>query len=50
VKGTDFFVPGGGGERSRRLAFSFVSPGEIETGMARLAPLLAGAPAPTASV
>jgi hypothetical protein len=27
-----------------------VSPAEIETGMARLAPLLAGAPAPTASV
>jgi 2-aminoadipate transaminase len=50
VKGTDFFVPGGGGERSLRLAFSFVSPAEIETGMARLAPLLSGAPAPTASV
>jgi 2-aminoadipate transaminase len=50
VKGTDFFVPGGGGERSLRLAFSFVSPAEIETGMARLAPLLVGAPAPTASV
>jgi 2-aminoadipate transaminase len=50
VKGTDFFVPGGGGERSLRLAFSFVSPAEIETGMARLAPLLNGAPAPAASV
>ena len=50
VKGTDFFVPGGGGQRSLRLAFSFVSPTEIETGMARLAPLLAGAPAPAASV
>ena len=52
VKGTDFFVPGGGGQRSLRLAFSFVSPAEIETGMARLAPLLvgAGAPAPAASV
>jgi 2-aminoadipate transaminase len=50
VKGTDFFVPGGGGERSLRLAFSFVSPAEIETGMALLAPLLSGSPAPTASV
>src|SRR5664279_3508072 len=26
VKGTDFFAPGGGGERSLRLAYSFVSP------------------------
>jgi 2-aminoadipate transaminase len=50
VKGTDFFVPGGGGERSLRLAFSFVSPDEVETGMARLAPLLLGAPAPAPSV
>src|SRR5712691_2791708 len=40
VKGTDFFVPGGGGERSLRLAFSFVSPEEIAEGVARLAPLL----------
>jgi len=50
VKGTDFFVPGGGGERSLRLAFSFVSPEEISDGIARLAPLLRGAPAPAASV
>jgi 2-aminoadipate transaminase len=50
VKGTDFFVPGGGGERSLRLAFSFVSPEEIADGIARLAPLLRGAPAPAASV
>jgi DNA-binding transcriptional MocR family regulator len=50
VKGTDFFVPGGGGERSLRLAFSFVSPEEIADGVARLAPLLSGVPAPTASV
>ncbi|HWX08535.1 MAG TPA: PLP-dependent aminotransferase family protein [Gaiellaceae bacterium] len=50
VKGTDFFVPGGGGERSLRLAFSYVSPEEIADGIARLAPLLRGAPAPAASV
>jgi len=50
VKGTDFFVAGGGGERSLRLAFSFVSPEEIADGIARLAPLLSGAPAPAASV
>jgi DNA-binding transcriptional MocR family regulator len=50
VKGTDFFVPGRGGERSLRLAFSFVSPEEIADGVARLAPLLTGVPAPTASV
>jgi 2-aminoadipate transaminase len=50
VKGTDFFVPGGGGERSLRLAFSFVSPDEIADGVAKLAPLLLGAPAPAASV
>jgi DNA-binding transcriptional MocR family regulator len=50
VKGGDFFVPGGGGEHSLRLAFSFASPDEMEIGIARLAPLLAGAPAPAASV
>ena len=50
VKGTDFFVPGGGGERSLRLAFSFVSPEEIAEGVAKLAPLLSGSPAPAASV
>jgi len=50
VKGTDFFVPGGGGERSLRLAFSFVSPEEISDGIARLAPLLRGAPAPAPAV
>jgi DNA-binding transcriptional MocR family regulator len=49
VPGRDFFVGGSGGERSLRLAFSFVSPGEIGDGVARLAPLLAPAatPAPT---
>jgi 2-aminoadipate transaminase len=50
VKGTDFFVPGGGGEQSLRLAFSFVSPEEIAEGVARLAPLLSGSPAPAPSV
>ena len=50
VKGTDFFVPGGGGERSLRLAYSFVSPEEIAEGIAKLAPLLSGSPAPAASV
>ena len=50
VKGTDFFVPGGGGERSLRLAYSFVSPEEIAEGVAKLAPLLSGALAPAASV
>jgi 2-aminoadipate transaminase len=50
VKGTDFFVPGGGGERSLRLAFSFVSPEEIAEGVAKLAPLLSGSPAPAPSV
>jgi 2-aminoadipate transaminase len=50
VKGTDFFVQGGGGDRSLRLAFSFVSPQEIAEGVAKLAPLLSGSPAPAASV
>jgi 2-aminoadipate transaminase len=46
VKGADFFVPGGGGERSARLAYSFVSPAEIDEGVTRLAALLpAAAPA-----
>ena len=43
VRGTDFFPPGGGGERSARLAFSYASPGEIEEGVAKLAALV---PAP----
>jgi DNA-binding transcriptional MocR family regulator len=50
VKGTDFFVPGGGGDRSLRLAFSFASPEQIAEGVAKLAPLLSGSPAPAASV
>ena len=45
VKGSDFFAGGRGGERSLRLAFSFVSTNEIAEGVARLAPLLRGAPA-----
>jgi len=45
VKGADFFAPGQGGERSLRLAFSFVSPEEIADGVGRLAGLLRGAPA-----
>jgi len=44
VNGTDFFADGGG-TRSVRLAFSFVSPDEIADGVRRLAGLLAGAPA-----
>jgi 2-aminoadipate transaminase len=43
------FVPGadcGGAPNSARLAFSFVSPAEIEDGVRRLAKLLAAAPAP----
>jgi 2-aminoadipate transaminase len=46
VKGTDFFLAGGGGSRALRLAFSFVSPDEIADGVARLAGLLRGAAAP----
>ncbi|MGH3009644.1 MAG: PLP-dependent aminotransferase family protein [Gaiellaceae bacterium] len=45
VKGADFFPGGGGGERSARLAFSFVSPEEISDGVARLGALVR-APAP----
>src|SRR5919201_278801 len=37
VKGADFFPGGAGGRSSARLAFSFVSPEEIEEGGARLA-------------
>ena len=42
VKGADFFAAGGG-ESSARLAYSFVSPEEIETGIARLAELVPAA-------
>ncbi|MBX5474873.1 MAG: PLP-dependent aminotransferase family protein [Thermoleophilia bacterium] len=47
VPGTDFFPGGRGGERSLRLAFSFVSPDEIGAGVERLAGLLTS-PAATA--
>ncbi|MBV8257737.1 MAG: PLP-dependent aminotransferase family protein [Actinobacteria bacterium] len=47
VKGTDFFPRGQGGERSARLAFSYVSPAEIGEGVERLGALL-GAAAPSA--
>jgi DNA-binding transcriptional MocR family regulator len=40
VKGTDFFLPGEGGERSARLAFSFAAPDEIREGVRRLAALV----------
>ena len=50
VKGTDFFAAGQGGERSLRLAFSFVSPDEIAEGVSRLSPLLRGAPAPASAL
>jgi DNA-binding transcriptional MocR family regulator len=46
VKGSDFFPQGGGGERSLRLAFSFVSPDEIAEGVSALGALVrAAAPA-----
>ncbi|MDE3024818.1 MAG: PLP-dependent aminotransferase family protein [Acidobacteriota bacterium] len=47
VEGKDFFADGSG-SRSIRLAFSYVSTDEIAEGVARLAPLLAGATAPVA--
>lgn len=37
VQGADFFPDGAGGRSSARLAFSFVTPEEIEEGVARLA-------------
>ena len=40
VSGSDFFPPGRGGERSARLAYSFVSTAEIRDGVARLAAAL----------
>jgi DNA-binding transcriptional MocR family regulator len=49
VPGTDFFADGSGGQ-SLRLAFSFVSPDEIREGVARLASVLAGAPAPASTI
>jgi 2-aminoadipate transaminase len=43
VKGTDFFAGGRDGERSLRLAFSFVSPEEIAEGVALLGGLVRAA-------
>jgi DNA-binding transcriptional MocR family regulator len=40
VKGSDFFLPGRGGEHSARLAYSYVTPEEIAEGVARLASLV----------
>jgi 2-aminoadipate transaminase len=46
VKGSDFFPGGRGGERALRLAFSYVSPGEIAAGVSLLGALArAAAPA-----
>lgn len=45
VKGTDCFPAATAGRGSARLAYSFVSTGEIEEGIARLAGLLAELPA-----
>ena len=45
VTGADFYPPGAGGRGSARLAYSFVSPAEIEEGIARLASLLPAAAA-----
>ena len=39
VKGSDFF-PNGGGEQSARLAFSYASPSEIDSGVSTLVSLL----------
>jgi DNA-binding transcriptional MocR family regulator len=44
VKGRDFFPHGAGGESAARLAFSFVSPDEIEEGVARLGALVPATP------
>jgi 2-aminoadipate transaminase len=44
VRGSDFYPGGRSGDRSLRLAFSFVSPDEISAGVALLASLLASDP------
>jgi 2-aminoadipate transaminase len=43
VKGSDFYPGGAGGQSAARLAYSFVSPAEVEEGIARLAALLPAA-------
>jgi 2-aminoadipate transaminase len=45
LKGSDFYLPGTGGERSARLAYSHVSPDEIAEGIARLGSLVPSAAA-----
>ena len=40
VKGADFYPVGAGGSTSARLAFSFASPSEIDSGVSTLAALL----------
>jgi 2-aminoadipate transaminase len=40
VKGSDFFPATGGGEQSARLAYSYASPSEIDSGVSTLASLL----------
>jgi 2-aminoadipate transaminase len=37
VPGTEFFLPGAGGDRATRLAYSFATAAEIDEGVARLA-------------
>jgi len=41
VQGSDFYLPGAGGQSSARLAYSYVSPEEIREGVGRLGALLA---------
>jgi DNA-binding transcriptional MocR family regulator len=43
VKGSDFYPDGDGGRSAARLAFSFVSPEQIDEGVTRLASLLPAA-------
>ena len=45
VPGADFYPRGEGGAGAARLAFSFVSPAEIDEGVSRLAELLPDVPA-----
>jgi DNA-binding transcriptional MocR family regulator len=40
VKGSDFYPGGRGGERAARLAFSYASPSEIDSGVSTLATLI----------
>ncbi len=49
VKGADFFLGGEGGRSSARLAYSYVSPEEIDEGVARLASVVSDLQAARAS-